>query len=74
MADERQNQGHGGTSGALRLLAVIGIVMLAGMATLLVLDLIPRDVFRETLVQVLLVTGIVGTAGAVIGLLVKPRH
>lgn len=60
--DSQQDQGHGGASGALRRLAVIGIVALAGMTILLVLDLIPRDVFRETLVQVLLITGIAITA------------
>lgn len=71
--NEGQNTGASGAPGVLRVIAVIGVVLLAGLTTLLVLDLIPRDVFRQTLIQAVLTIGIIGTAGAVISLLVKPR-
>ena len=72
--NEGKNTGASRAPGALRVLAVIGVVLLAGLTTLLVLDLIPQDVFRETLIQAVLTIGIIGTAGAIIGLLVRPRQ
>ena len=52
-------------TGMIKLTASIAIVLVAGLATLLVFDIIPPDVFSAGVKKILLVAIIVGlTAGA----------
>jgi hypothetical protein len=52
-------------SGMIKLTASIAILLVAGLATLLVFDIIPPDVFSTSVKKILLVGIIVGlTAGA----------
>jgi len=52
-------------TGMIKLTASIAIVLVAGLATLLVFDIIPSDVFSSGVKKILLVAIIVGlTAGA----------
>lgn len=52
-------------TGMIKLTASIAIVLVAGLATLLVFDVIPADVFSTGVKKILLVAIIVGlTAGA----------
>lgn len=58
-------------AGVLKLVAVLAVLLLAGLALLLVLDLLPREQFTELSIKALLSAGIIGAASLVIGLLSK---
>lgn len=61
--------GASGLFGVTRFIAAIAIFLLAGLAVLVVLDVIPAEVFGEFATRVLLVAIIVGLASAAIALL-----
>ena len=56
---------------ALRLAAVMAVLLLAALGLLLVTGAIDRAQFQEFSIQVLLVTAILAAAALVIGLLLK---
>lgn len=59
--------------GTLKLIAMIALALVAGLAILLVLDVIPRDAFSELSVKIALVTGIVSAVSCAIALLMRAR-
>jgi hypothetical protein len=62
-----------GLVGTIKLLAASGIVLVAGLAVLMVLDVIPGQVFGELAEKALLVTSIVMLASAAIALLIRRK-
>ncbi len=58
-------------SGILRSAGVIAILLLAGLGCLFVLDVIPREMFKELLAKSIAVIAIFAAAGLLIGLLLK---
>jgi hypothetical protein len=69
--DEELARTPSGLTGTLKLLGIVALVLLAGLAILLVLDVIPREAFEDLAVKIALVTGIVGAATCAIGLLIR---
>lgn len=60
-----EQKSGGGLTGILKLTASITVMLIAGLAILLVFDVIPEDVFSETLQRILMLVLIVGlTIGA----------
>ena len=57
----------------LKLVAMAAVVLVAGLAILVVLDVVPRDVFRENAVKIGLTTLIVAATTLVIGLLSRSK-
>ena len=55
----------------LKFLAVLAVLVLAGLGCLFVLDLIPRETLETLSVKTAVVLGILGAASFVIGLLMK---
>lgn len=55
----------------LRLIATLAVVLLGALAILVVLDIIPRDLFQAWGIKVLLVTGIIAIMALVVGLLAR---
>ena len=62
-----------GLVGAIKLLAASVIVLVAGLALLVVLDVIPGSVFGEFAKKALLVASIVILASAAIALLMRSK-
>ena len=62
-----------GLVGTIKLLAASGIILVAGLAVLVVLDVIPGQVFGELAEKALLVTSIVMLASAAIALLMRGK-
>jgi hypothetical protein len=62
-----------GLVATIKLLAASGIVLVAGLAVLVVLDVIPGQVFGELAEKALLVTSIVMLASAAIALLMRGK-
>jgi hypothetical protein len=60
---------RGGLGGSLRVLASLCILLLAGIGTLVVLEVIPRSVFAEMAGKVAAIGGIAVIAALAIGLL-----
>jgi putative effector of murein hydrolase LrgA (UPF0299 family) len=60
-----------GLTGTLKLIAVVAVLGLALLAGLLVLDVIPRESFKEFSTKLLSVMAIVGLASAAIALLLR---
>jgi hypothetical protein len=52
----------GGLTGLLRLMAAMAIALLAGIAALVVLDVLPREILTQWSVKVILLTGIAALA------------
>lgn len=63
-----------GLVATIKLLAASGIVLVAGLAVLVVLDVIPGQVFGELAEKALLVTSIVMLASVAIALLIRSRN
>jgi len=61
------------TSVTLKLAGMVAVLLLALIAILLILDVIPREAVKEVTVKTVLVIGIVTAASLVIGLLVRSR-
>jgi len=60
--------------GFIKVMAVLAVLLLAGLGCLYVLDIIPRDMLQELSMKSLAVAAILGAAGLVVALLVKePR-
>jgi hypothetical protein len=71
---DKSDSGQSGTSGlagVVRLVTATVIVMVAGLAVLMVLDIIPGDVFGELAKKGVLIASIVVLASAAIALLVR---
>lgn len=58
-------------NGVLRLMAVLAVLLLAGLGLLLVLDLIPREQLASLSGKGLMIIGIVAAASLAVGLLIK---
>ncbi len=56
----------GGLTGLLRLMAAMAIALLAGIAALVVLDVLPREMLTQWSVKVILLTGIAALASMAI--------
>jgi len=56
---------------ALRVVAVLAVILLAGLGALFVLDIIPRDTMQDLTVKTLYLLGILAAASLTIGLLLK---
>jgi hypothetical protein len=56
----------GGLTGLLRLMAAMAIALLAGIAALVVLDVLPREILTQWSVKVILLTGIAALASMAI--------
>jgi len=63
-----------GLVGTIKLLIASGIVLVASLALLVVLEVIPRQVFGELAEKALLVTSIVMLASVAIALLMRGRN
>jgi hypothetical protein len=61
------------TSVTLKIAGVVAVLLLTLIATLFVLDLIPREAVKEVTVKTMLVIGIVTAGALIIGLLVRSR-
>lgn len=61
------------TSLTLKIAGMVAVLLLALIAILLVMDVIPREAVKEVTVKTVLVIGIVTAASLVIGLLVRSR-
>ena len=55
-----------GLPSVLRLMAALAIALLAGLAALVVLDVVPRELLRQWSVKVILLTGIAALASVAI--------
>ena len=60
-------------SGIMKLLAAIGVVIVAGLALLLVLDVISFADFGENVKKVVLVSAILALAAAALGFIMNSR-
>jgi hypothetical protein len=56
----------GGLPSLLRLVAALAIALLAGLAALVVLDVLPREILAQWSVKVILLTGIAALASVAI--------
>jgi hypothetical protein len=68
-----ENSGSG-LSGVLKSIGILGVLLLAALAVLLVLDLLPRDAAGEAVMKAMLVLGIVAVASVVIAALSRGRR
>jgi hypothetical protein len=57
---------QGALTGLLRLMAAMAIALLAGIAALVVLDVLPREMLTQWSVKVILLTGIAALASMAI--------
>jgi hypothetical protein len=64
--DSRTSPGPTGLPGLLRLMAALAIALLAGLAALVVLDVVPREMLRQWSVRVILLVGIASLASVAI--------
>jgi hypothetical protein len=60
-----------GLAGALKLIGMLAIVLLALLGALVVLDVIPRDALGELATKILLVACIFGLASAALAFLMR---
>jgi hypothetical protein len=67
-------QTNSGLAGTMKLIGILAVLLLAALATLFVLDVLPREMLREATVKSVLVLGIVALASVVIGLLATGRR
>ncbi len=63
-----------GLSGSLRLLAILSVLVLAALAILFVLDVIPREQFADAASKVFSLLGIAAVTVLAIGVLFKSNH
>lgn len=63
-------------SAVLRLVATLAVILLGGLAILVVLDILPRDLLLAWSAKVFLVTGIIAVTALVVSLLARkgPRE
>lgn len=74
MTTERDdNGGRSGLMGALRLLAVLAVLLLGGLAVLMVLDVIPRDTFSEIASKAIASIAIFAAVSGAVALLVRSK-
>lgn len=73
MADTNNSTSRNGLAGTLKLLAVIAVTAIGVLAALMVLDIIPREAFREAAVQGLSIIGIIAAVSGVISLIVRSK-
>jgi len=57
--------------GFLKLVAVLGVFSLAGVACLFVFDVIPRETLQEVSTRIVAASAIVAAAGLVVALLIR---
>ncbi|MGH8504988.1 MAG: hypothetical protein ACRETM_03385 [Stenotrophobium sp.] len=55
----------------MKLIAMLAVVLLAGLGILMVLDIVPRELFQPLVLRGLMVVVIVFAASLVVGLLMK---
>jgi hypothetical protein len=70
--DDEQHAGSG-MAGLLKSLGILAVVLLAMLAVLFVLDLVPREMLSDVAVKSFVILGIVAVASVAIGLLVRGR-
>jgi len=71
---DRPQERTSGLVGTIKLLLASGIVLVAGLALLVVLEVIPGEVFGELAQKALLVTSIIMLASVAIALLIRNRN
>jgi hypothetical protein len=70
----RDEPGHAsGLAGVLKFIGILGVLLLAALGTLFVLDVIPREMLADAAVKSVVVLGIVAMASLAIGLLMRGR-
>ncbi|MFC1630099.1 hypothetical protein ACFL06_01025 [Patescibacteria group bacterium] len=57
-----------------KLAAILGVIVFAILAVLLVLDLVGSEDVKEVLTKVLVIIGVLTAASIVISLIVKPKQ
>lgn len=57
--------------GVLRLIGILAVVLLGGLAVLVVLDIVPRELLQDGAVRLVLVLGIVAVVSLVVALLLR---
>lgn len=67
-----ESQGTG-LAGTFKFLAVIAVAALGLLAALLLLDVIPREMFREAATQGLGVIAIIAVVSGIIGLIMRSK-
>jgi hypothetical protein len=67
-------QPRSGFAGTLKFIGILAVLLLAALAAMFVLDVLPREMLREAAVKSVLVLGIVALASIVIGLLATARR
>jgi hypothetical protein len=67
---EEQKPG-GGLMGSIKVIVSLTILLIAGLAVLLVFDVIPEDMFSESVQRVALLAVIVGLATAALALIAR---
>jgi hypothetical protein len=74
---QEKNEGPkpgGGLFASLKIIVAIVVMIIAGGAILLVLDMISLETFQLLAVKTALVGGVSAVAGLVLGLLARSRH
>lgn len=67
---EEQKRGSG-LMGSIKVIVSLTILLVAGLAVLLVFDVIPEDIFSESVQRVALLAMIVGLATAALALIAR---
>ena len=62
-----------GLGGVLKFLGILGVLLLAALGALFVLDVFPRDMLADAALKSVVILGIVALASLAIGLLVRGR-
>jgi hypothetical protein len=71
--DQDQPRNSSGLAGILKFIGILAVLLLAALAILLVLDVVPREMAREAVVKTALVLAIVALSSVVIGLIARGR-
>ena len=66
-------QGSSGILIVLKLFAVLAIITVGGLAILFVMDVIPKDVFKQDVIKYVTAIGIVAAVSSAVALLVRSR-
>ncbi|MFO1320544.1 MAG: hypothetical protein U1F52_13085 [Burkholderiales bacterium] len=74
MTKEREDGARpSGLAGSLRMLAALAVMLLGGVAILLVLDVIPREVFGEIVSKAVASVAILAVVAGAVAFLVRSR-
>jgi hypothetical protein len=71
--DQDRPRNSSGLAGILKFIGILAVLLLAALAILLVLDVVPREMAREAVVKTALVLAIVALSSVVIGLIARGR-